>query len=42
MPLKMAFLSSEKDVWNNGLDALKALSEAVGHHLTPCIHILLA
>jgi len=42
MPLRNAFMSADKDVWNKGLEALKKLSETVGHHLTPHVHILLA
>lgn len=42
MPLRSAFLSADNDIWTKGLDALKLLSETVGHNLTPHVHILLA
>ena len=42
MPLRAAFMSADKDIWMKGLDALRALSETVGHNLTPHVHILLA
>eukprot|EP00347_Sterkiella_histriomuscorum_P012450 403368524 len=42
MPLRGAFMSADKDIWDKGLEALKLLSQTTGHHLTGHIHILLA
>jgi Parkin co-regulated protein len=42
MPLRSAFLSSDPKIWSKGLETLRRLSETVGGHLTPHIHILLA
>ena len=42
MPLRSAFMSADNEIWMRGLEALKALSQTVGHHLTSQIHILLA
>lgn len=42
MPLRQALLQSDENLWTRGLNALKLLSEATGHHLNQHIHILLA
>jgi len=42
MPLRLSFLSNDDALWQRGLNALKLLSEATGHHLNSHIHILLA
>lgn len=42
LPLRSAFLSSDQAIWDRSLEALRLLSQAVGHHLTPHLHILLA
>lgn len=42
MPIRSTLISPDKTTFMNGLDSLKALSDIVGHHLTPHISILLA
>lgn len=42
MPLRSAFMSADKVIWEKGLEALKLLSATVGHNLTTHVHILLA
>lgn len=42
MPLRMALMQSDNDLWQRGLNALKMLAETVGHNLNQHLHILLA
>jgi hypothetical protein len=42
MPLRSAFMSADNEIWMKGLEALRSLSQTVGHNLTSHIHILLA
>ncbi len=42
IPLRGALTSSDKTIYNKGLESLKLLAETVGGHLNPHMHILLA
>lgn len=35
-------MSTDKEIYEKGLESLKLLSQAVGHNLTAHVHILLA
>jgi len=42
MPLRMALLQGDEGIWTRGLNALKMLAEATGHHMNQHLHVLLA